>query len=58
LDNVVDVDAADYTIRIAPLRLELAPAKKIDTFAYDGVLPEPAPRLRNDNWRFGYRLCL
>ncbi len=38
--------AADYTIRIAPLRLELAPDKTIDTFAYNGVVPGPALRLR------------
>jgi FtsP/CotA-like multicopper oxidase with cupredoxin domain len=39
-------NAADYTIRIAPLRLELAPGKTIDTFAYNGVVPGPALRLR------------
>ena len=26
----------DYTLRIAPLRLELAPGKTINTFAYNG----------------------
>jgi hypothetical protein len=30
-------NAADHTIRIAPLRLELAPGKTIDTFAYNGA---------------------
>jgi FtsP/CotA-like multicopper oxidase with cupredoxin domain len=39
-------NAADYTIRIAPLRLELAPGKTIDTFAYNGVVPGPTLRLR------------
>jgi FtsP/CotA-like multicopper oxidase with cupredoxin domain len=39
-------NAADYTLRIAPLRLELAPGKIIDTFAYNGVVPGPALRLR------------
>jgi FtsP/CotA-like multicopper oxidase with cupredoxin domain len=39
-------DTADYTIRIAPMRLELAPGKTIDTFAYNGVVPGPALRLR------------
>src|SRR5262249_52767914 len=38
--------AADHTLRIAPLRLELAPGKTIDTFAYDGAVPGPLLRLR------------
>jgi FtsP/CotA-like multicopper oxidase with cupredoxin domain len=38
--------AADYTLRIAPLRLELAPGKVIDTFAYNGTVPGPVLRLR------------
>ena len=33
-------------LRIAPLRLELAPGKVIDTFAYKGTVPCPALRLR------------
>jgi hypothetical protein len=35
--------APDYSLRIAPLRLELAPGKVIDTFAYDGMVPGPVP---------------
>jgi FtsP/CotA-like multicopper oxidase with cupredoxin domain len=37
---------ADHSLRIAPLRLELAPGKVIDTFAYNGTVPGPllAPR--------------
>jgi hypothetical protein len=38
--------AADHTLRIAPQRLELAPGKVIDTFAYNGKVPGPALRLR------------
>jgi FtsP/CotA-like multicopper oxidase with cupredoxin domain len=38
--------AADFTLRIAPLRLELAPGKVIDTFAYNGMAPGPVLRLR------------
>jgi FtsP/CotA-like multicopper oxidase with cupredoxin domain len=40
------VNAPDYTLRIAPQRLELAPGKIIDTFAYNGVVPGPVLRLR------------
>jgi FtsP/CotA-like multicopper oxidase with cupredoxin domain len=39
-------NAADYSLRIAPLRLELAPGKVIDTFAYNGAVPGPVLRLR------------
>jgi FtsP/CotA-like multicopper oxidase with cupredoxin domain len=38
--------APDHTLRIAPMRLELAPGKVIDTFAYNGTVPGPALRLR------------
>ena len=38
--------AADYSLRIAPLRLELAPGKVIDTFGYNGTVPGPVLRLR------------
>jgi FtsP/CotA-like multicopper oxidase with cupredoxin domain len=38
--------AADHTLRIAPLRLELAPGKVIDTFGYNGTVPGPVLRLR------------
>ncbi len=38
--------AADYRLRIAPLRLELAPGRVIDTFAYGGTVPGPELRLR------------
>ena len=37
---------ADHSLRIAPLRLELAPGKVIDTFAYNGTVPGPVLRLR------------
>jgi FtsP/CotA-like multicopper oxidase with cupredoxin domain len=36
----------DYSLRIAPLRLELAPGKVIETFGYNGVVPGPVLRLR------------
>jgi len=40
------IAAADYTLRIAPLQLELAHGKVIDTFAYNGMVPGPVLRLR------------
>src|SRR5665213_1039886 len=40
------LNAPDYALRIAPLRLELAPGKVIDTFAYNGVVPGPVLRFR------------
>ena len=36
----------DYSLRIAPLRLELAPGKVIETFGYNGTVPGPVLRLR------------
>jgi FtsP/CotA-like multicopper oxidase with cupredoxin domain len=39
-------NASDYTLRIAPLKLELAPGKVVDTFAYNGAVPGPVLRLR------------
>lgn len=38
--------APDHSLRIAPLRLELAPGKVIDKFAYNGTVPGPVLRLR------------
>jgi FtsP/CotA-like multicopper oxidase with cupredoxin domain len=38
--------AADHSLRIAPLRLELGPGKVIETFAYNGSVPGPVLRLR------------
>jgi FtsP/CotA-like multicopper oxidase with cupredoxin domain len=38
--------APDYLLRIAPLRLELAPGKVIETFAYNDTVPGPVLRLR------------
>jgi Multicopper oxidase len=38
--------APDYSLRIAPLRLELAPGKVIETFGYNGKVPGPVLRLR------------
>ena len=37
----------DYALRIAPLRLDLAPGKVIDTFAYNGAVPGPLLRVRD-----------
>jgi len=37
---------ADYTLRIAPITLELAPGKTIRTTGYDGKVPGPILRLR------------
>src|ERR1700751_5169641 len=39
-------NAADYSLRITPLRLELAPGKAIDTFGYNGTVPGPLLRVR------------
>jgi FtsP/CotA-like multicopper oxidase with cupredoxin domain len=36
----------DHSLTIAPKRLELAPGKVIDTFAYNGTVPGPVLRLR------------
>src|SRR5258708_1566202 len=41
------VTAPDHTLSIAPLRLELAPGKIIDTFGYNGSVPGPVLRLRD-----------
>ena len=38
--------AADYSLRIAPSRLELAPGKVIQTFSYNDRVPGPVLRLR------------
>jgi FtsP/CotA-like multicopper oxidase with cupredoxin domain len=38
--------APDYSLRIAPVRLEIGSGKMIDTFAYNGTVPGPALRLR------------
>src|SRR5262249_22361049 len=38
--------AADYTLRIAPMKLELAPDRIIDTFGYNGMVPGPVLRFR------------
>ena len=38
-------DGADHTLRIAPLKLELAPNKVINTFAYNGTVPGPLLRV-------------
>ena len=38
--------AADHSLRITPFRLELAPGKVIQTFAYNDGVPGPVLRLR------------
>jgi FtsP/CotA-like multicopper oxidase with cupredoxin domain len=40
------VEAIDYTIRIAPVSLELSPGKIIKTTGYNGQVPGPVLRLR------------
>ena len=37
---------ADYTLTIAPLKLELAPGKIVTTVAYNGVVPGPVLRMK------------
>lgn len=39
-------EKADYTLRIAPISLELAPGKTIKTTGYNGKVPGPVLRLR------------
>ena len=39
-------NGADRTLRIAPLKLELAPNKFIETFAYNAMVPGPLLRFR------------
>ncbi len=39
-------EKADYSLRIAPVSLELAPGKTITTTAYNGKIPGPVLRLR------------
>ncbi|MBX9840535.1 MAG: multicopper oxidase domain-containing protein [Xanthobacteraceae bacterium] len=39
-------NAPDHTLRIAPLKLQLAPGKIVDTFAYNGMVPGPLLRFR------------
>ena len=39
-------ERTDYTLRIAPVSLELAPGKTIKTTAYNGKVPGPVLRLR------------
>ena len=39
-------EMADYTLRIAPMSLELAPGKTITTTGYNGKVPGPLLRLR------------
>ena len=38
--------APDYSLQMAPMRLELAPGKAIETFAYNDMVPGPVLRLR------------
>jgi FtsP/CotA-like multicopper oxidase with cupredoxin domain len=38
--------APDYSLRIVPLKLELAPGKMIQTYGYNGTVPGPPLRLR------------
>ncbi len=38
-------DKSDYTLRITPVSLELAPGKVIKTFGYNGTAPGPVLRL-------------
>jgi FtsP/CotA-like multicopper oxidase with cupredoxin domain len=40
------MEKADYTLRIAPASLELAPGKTITTTGYNGKVPGPVLRLR------------
>ena len=39
-------DKADFTLRIAPVSVELAPGKVVKTVGYNGTVPGPLPRMR------------
>ncbi len=41
-----DAAAADFTLRIAPVALEIAPSRFISTIGYNGVSPGPVLRMR------------
>jgi len=41
-----DASAADYTLKIAPCKLEISPGVTIETVAYNGQVPGPLLRLR------------
>ena len=43
-------NAPDYTLRIAPAKLELAPGKVIETFAYNGAVPGPVLAMATPNF--------
>ena len=45
-DGETPSQTTDYTIRIAPVSLEIAPGKVIKTTAYNGSVPGPVLRLR------------
>jgi FtsP/CotA-like multicopper oxidase with cupredoxin domain len=44
--QAADLHSADHTIRIAPISLEIAPGKIINTTGYNGTVPGPLLRLR------------
>jgi FtsP/CotA-like multicopper oxidase with cupredoxin domain len=45
-ERVRNAAAADHTLHIAPLQLELAPGKSVRTVAYNGAVPGPLLRLK------------
>lgn len=40
------VSKADFTLRIAPVSVELAPGKTVKTIGYNGTVPGPILRMR------------
>jgi FtsP/CotA-like multicopper oxidase with cupredoxin domain len=44
--NPEDTTPADFTIRIAPIALEIAPSRFISTIGYNGTSPGPVLRMR------------
>jgi len=46
--NVRAVDAPDYTINIAPVTTELSPRHKLTTTAYNGQIPGPVLRFKEN----------
>src|SRR5271167_4130731 len=40
------VEAADYTLQIGPVSVELSPKRTVKTTGYNGIAPDPLMRLR------------
>lgn len=45
-DSAPSAGAADFTLRIAPVEIEISPRRKIKTTAYNGQVPGPVLRMK------------